>query len=87
MIIVAFTYFCLKETAGKTLEEINEMFDGVDPDAEHGWKGAVIDETGGSDGQENGPDRFLDRNDSVITAKTDQSKQSHRHVESTAGQT
>ncbi|KAJ5263927.1 hypothetical protein N7478_011532 [Penicillium angulare] len=38
ILILAFTYFCLKETAGKTLEEINEMFDGIDPDAEQGWK-------------------------------------------------
>jgi sugar porter (SP) family MFS transporter len=85
--IVAFTFFCLKETAGKTLEEINEMFDGVDPDAEHGWKGDVFDETSGSDGRENlnSPEQFLDRNDSVITAKSDQSKHGHTHVESTAG--
>ncbi|CAI7652228.1 unnamed protein product [Penicillium pancosmium] len=84
--IVAFTFFCLKETAGKTLEEINEMFDGVDPDAEHGWKGDVIDEAGGSNvpgGRENGPEQFLDRNNSVTTAKSDQSKHDHAHVEST----
>lgn len=43
ILIVAFTFFCLKETAGKTLEEINEMFDGVDPDAERGWKGNSLD--------------------------------------------
>lgn len=85
--IVAFTFFCLKETAGKTLEEINEMFDGVDPDVEHGWKGDVIDEAGDSNGpggRENGPEQFLDRNNSVTTAKSDQSKHGHAHVESTA---
>ncbi|CAI7670655.1 unnamed protein product [Penicillium crustosum] len=38
VVIVGFTYFCLKETAGKSLEEINGLFDRVDLDAEHGWK-------------------------------------------------
>lgn len=86
IIIIAFTYFCLKETAGKTLEEINDMFDGVDLDAEHGWKGDVIDDVqDGSDGRENGQERFLDRNNSVIMANSDKSKQGHMHVESTAG--
>lgn len=39
ILILAFTIFCLKETANKTLEEINEMFEGVDPHSEAGWKG------------------------------------------------
>ncbi|KAK5791388.1 hypothetical protein VI817_006697 [Penicillium citrinum] len=87
IIILAFTYFCLKETAGKTLEEINDMFDGVDPDAEHAWKDGVTEGVDSPDYRENGLDQFSDRNDSVITAKSDNSKQGHTHVESTAGRT
>lgn len=33
-LIVAFVYFCVKETAGKTLEEINDMFE---PPRDNGW--------------------------------------------------
>ena len=47
VLIVIFTTFCLKETAGKTLEEINEMFEGIDPDAEHGWKDPDFDDDAG----------------------------------------
>ncbi|CAG7993262.1 unnamed protein product [Penicillium salamii] len=42
VVIVGFTYFCLKETAGKTLEEINGMFEGI-PDFEQG-KSTSLDE-------------------------------------------
>lgn len=45
VLIVAFTHFCLKETAGKTLEEINDMYDGIDPDSEQGWKDDYADDT------------------------------------------
>jgi hypothetical protein len=85
ILIVAFTFFCLKETAGKTLEEINEMFDGVDPDAERGWKGNTLDtetESHASHAQ-NGQGQYLDRTDSV---RSGQDKDRALHVEeSTAG--
>jgi sugar porter (SP) family MFS transporter len=42
LVIVVFVYFCIKETAGKTLEEINAMFDPMVP-ADH-W-GLVPQET------------------------------------------
>lgn len=63
------------------------MFDGVDPDAEHAWKDGVTEGVDSPDYRENGLDQFSDRNDSVITAKSDNSKQGHTHVESTAGRT
>lgn len=85
ILIVAFTFFCLKETAGKTLEEINEMFDGVDPDAEHGWKGDTLDretEDHASYSQ-NERGQYLDRAGSV---KSGQDKEHASHVEEpTAG--
>lgn len=43
IIIVAFALFCLKETAGKTLEEINEMFDGIDAIKAAAWKDLEAD--------------------------------------------
>jgi sugar porter (SP) family MFS transporter len=80
IIIVAFTFFCLKETAGKTLEEINEMFDGVDPDAERGWKGDPFDaETEGHTSHvQNERGQYLDHADSV---KSGRHKDRAMHVE------
>lgn len=43
VIIIAFTVFCLKETAGKTLEEINEMFDGIEGIKAAAWKDVELD--------------------------------------------
>ncbi|KAJ5885826.1 hypothetical protein N7504_011662 [Penicillium tannophilum] len=83
VLILIFTYFYLKETAGKTLEEINEMFDGVDPDAEQGWKDdAIVDGLGV---ETEGSPRYLDGAESVNTAKSAQDKTGTRHLESTAG--
>lgn len=79
ILIVAFTFFCLKETAGKTLEEINDMFDGINPDAEHGWKGD-LDETGGQNEQE----QYLDRTETADTADTSNKRATHLE-ESSAG--
>jgi sugar porter (SP) family MFS transporter len=86
IIILVVTYFCLKETAGKTLEEINEMFDGIDPDDEQGWKDdTVIDGMGAeTTGLDRSP-RYLDGAESVNTAKSTQDKNGTRHLESTAG--
>ncbi|KAJ6010365.1 hypothetical protein N7451_001777 [Penicillium sp. IBT 35674x] len=83
VLILIFTYFYLKETAGKTLEEINEMFDGIDPDAEQGWKDdAIVDGLGAE--TERSP-QYLDEAESVNTAKSAQDKSRTRHLESTAG--
>jgi sugar porter (SP) family MFS transporter len=79
ILIVAFTYFCLKETAGKTLEEINDMFDGIDPDAEHGWKDHGLDES--TDQTEQG---YMGRMETADTADTSNKHASHVE-ESTAG--
>ncbi|KAJ5645689.1 hypothetical protein N7507_011700 [Penicillium longicatenatum] len=86
IIILVVTYFYLKETAGKTLEEINEMFDGIDPDDEQGWKDdTIIDGMGaGTTGLDRSP-RYLDGAESVNTAKSTQDKNGTRHLESTAG--
>ncbi|KAJ5160122.1 uncharacterized protein N7482_007126 [Penicillium canariense] len=66
ILIVAFTLLCLKETAGKTLEEINEMFDGVDPDTEEGWKGATLHvEPEGHDNHGQRQNRHFDATESV----------------------
>lgn len=83
VLILIFTYFYLKETAGKTLEEINEMFDGVDPDTEQGWKDDTIVE--GLDAETGRLPRYLDGAESVSTAKSTQDKTGTRHLESTAG--
>ncbi|KAJ5792022.1 uncharacterized protein N7503_008000 [Penicillium pulvis] len=83
VLILIFTYFYLKETAGKTLEEINEMFDGIDPDAEQGWKDdAIVD---GLDAEAERLPQYLDGAESVNTAKSAQDKTGTRHLESTAG--
>ncbi|KAJ6119598.1 hypothetical protein N7523_003878 [Penicillium sp. IBT 18751x] len=80
ILIVVFTFLCLKETAGKTLEEINIMFDGIDPDSEHGWKGSDLNVATGSSEQDD-----LDR---VETANTvDTANKYAVHLESTAGRT
>lgn len=78
VVIVGFTYFCLKETAGKSLEEINDMFEGIEPDFEHGTS-----TTGSTDGTQssNYPDPRVDVDD----AKSAQSKHRAAHVESAAG--
>ncbi|KAJ5579530.1 uncharacterized protein N7459_005515 [Penicillium hispanicum] len=85
ILIVGFTFFCLKETAGKTLEEINEMFDGVDPDAEHGWKDDTLAD-GDTDPEfrhRNGRGRYLDGAESVSTdySKSDQIKDGTTYLE------
>lgn len=87
ILILIFTYFCLKETAGKTLEEINEMFDGVDPEAEQGWRDHVIFDGMGAKttGLHRSP-RYLEETESVHTAKSAQDKTRTRHLESTAAQ-
>ncbi|KUM60827.1 hypothetical protein ACN42_g6268 [Penicillium freii] len=77
VVIVGFTYFCLKETAGKSLEEINGMFDRVDPDAEHGWKDLNCDAASHVSAERH--------QDAQIDAES-VSKHRTAHVESTAGQ-
>ncbi|OQD86663.1 hypothetical protein PENANT_c007G06000 [Penicillium antarcticum] len=81
VLIAIFTFFFLKETAGKSLEEINDMFDGIDPDAERGWKGDTIEGStqGGADAYQKA------QNDIDIDTKSMQSKHQTAHVESTAG--
>ncbi|KAJ6083552.1 hypothetical protein N7467_007687, partial [Penicillium canescens] len=79
VLIVIFTFFFLKETAGKSLEEINDMFDGIDPDAEHGWKGVTVDGSAHGDS-----DAYQDAQTDIDT-KSVQSKHQSAHVESTAG--
>lgn len=72
ILILAFTYLCLKETAGKTLEEINEMFEGVDldDDAEQGWKDGDVLEEGSSESQRpNERERDSDGSGSMDTGK------------------
>lgn len=69
ILILAFTYFCLKETAGKTLEEINEMFEGVDLDAERGWKDGDVLEEGSETPRSNGQERDSDGSGSMETRK------------------
>lgn len=73
ILILAFTYLCLKETAGKTLEEINEMFEGVgldDDDAEQGWKDGDVLEEGSSESQRpHGRERDSDGSGSMDTSK------------------
>ncbi|KAJ5722698.1 hypothetical protein N7488_000733 [Penicillium malachiteum] len=82
ILIVLFTYFCLKETAGKTLEEINEMFDGVDPDAEQGWKDDNVNDRDASlDSQEDERQQVLDNVESNGTSKSSQSKNVPSHLE------
>ncbi|KAJ5919441.1 hypothetical protein N7466_010384 [Penicillium verhagenii] len=83
ILILAFTYFCLKETAGKTLEEINELFDGVDLDAEQGWKDAGTMEN--TTAEAPGFGIYQDETASANTAMSDQDKNGTRHFESTAG--
>lgn len=96
ILILAFTIFCLKETANKTLEEINEMFEGIDPHAEAGWKGAddVLEEeeieprhsNGHADGGGAGRYRDGDGGESIHTAESDGNKNHATHLEeSTAG--
>ncbi|KAJ6139757.1 hypothetical protein N7471_006243 [Penicillium samsonianum] len=77
VVIVGFTYFCLKETAGKSLEEINGMFDGIDPDAEHGWK-----DLNGDAASHVPAERYQDAQ--IDNAKS-VSKYRTAHLESTAG--
>ncbi|KAK4870675.1 hypothetical protein LT330_005023 [Penicillium expansum] len=77
VVIVGFTYFCLKETAGKSLEEINGLFD-VNPDAEHGWKDMNGDATS------HVPGSYQDAQVDTIDA-TAVSKHRTAHVESIAG--
>ncbi|KAJ5213439.1 hypothetical protein N7449_000608 [Penicillium cf. viridicatum] len=77
VVIVGFTYFCLKETAGKSLEEINGLFDRVHPDAEHGWKDLNDDAASHIPAERH--------QDAQINAKSVQSKHRTAHVESTAG--
>ncbi|CAG8122592.1 unnamed protein product [Penicillium olsonii] len=72
VVIVGFTYFCLKETAGKTLEEINWLFEGV-PDFEQGKPTGVEDETPSCYGRES------------PTVVRSGSKHQAAHVESVAG--
>lgn len=76
VVIVGFTYFCLKETAGKSLEEINDMFEGIEPDFEHGKPTAVR-----TDGTQ--PCHYSDPQ--VDDTKSAQSKHRAAHVESAAG--
>ncbi|KAJ5250670.1 hypothetical protein N7489_001080 [Penicillium chrysogenum] len=75
VVIVGFTYFCLKETAGKSLEEINGMFD-ARPDAEHGWKDPLDDATTPQVPGERYQDAQIDNVESVSKHRT-------AHVEST----
>ncbi|KAJ5456808.1 hypothetical protein N7530_012082 [Penicillium desertorum] len=75
VVIVGFTYFCLKETAGKSLEEINGMFD-ARPDAEHGWKDPLDDATAPQVPAERYQDAQIDNVESVSKRRT-------AHVEST----
>ncbi|KAJ5705903.1 hypothetical protein N7536_001592 [Penicillium majusculum] len=77
VVIVGFTYFCLKETAGKSLEEINGLFDRVGPDTEHGWKGLNDDAASHVPAERH--------QDAQIDAKSVHSKHQTAHVESTAG--
>ncbi|KAJ5492138.1 Major facilitator superfamily domain general substrate transporter [Penicillium expansum] len=77
VVIVGFTYFFLKETAGKSLEEINGLFD-VNPDAEHGWKDMNGDATS------HVPGRYQDAQVDTIDA-TAVSKHRTAHVESIDG--
>ncbi|KAF3384354.1 Quinate permease [Penicillium rolfsii] len=84
ILIVAFTFFFLKETAGKTLEEINEMFDGVNADAERGWKNGTFDTETEEDAR-NKRGQHLDRIDSVKSGQDDD--HAMRAEQSTAGRT
>lgn len=77
VVIVGFTYICLKETAGKSLEEINGMFDGIDPDAEHGWK-----DLNGDAASHVPAERYQD---AQIDKAKSVSKYRTAHLESTAG--
>lgn len=87
VLIMIFTYFFLKETAGKTLEEINDLFDRIDPHAEHGWKGAAFEDDADSkngDRYEQGP--YIDDTESMGTNGTfDGHKNAPAHLESIAG--
>ncbi|KAJ5101876.1 hypothetical protein NUU61_004098 [Penicillium alfredii] len=86
LLILAFTGLFLKETAGKSLEEINELFDGVDVDSEHGWKadGGLPDHRLSSE-HENTP-RYKDATETdQFDVKSDSVKNAATHVESTAG--
>jgi sugar porter (SP) family MFS transporter len=74
VVIVGFTYFCLKETAGKSLEEINDMFDGINPDSEHGKATGLDDD-----------DLQPTHSQAQSDAKSVRSKHRTTHVESTAG--
>lgn len=87
MLILVFTYFFLKETAGKTLEEINDMFDGIDHDAEHGWKNSAFeDDTGSKDDHRDGQGPYIDDTEPVGTDGTSAShKNPSAHLESVAG--
>ncbi|KAJ5952057.1 uncharacterized protein N7479_010470 [Penicillium vulpinum] len=79
--IVGFTYFCLKETAGKSLEEINWMFDGVNSDAEHG-KDPALDSGAGSHVP---AERYHAQVDDTCMDAKSASKHRTAHVESTTG--
>lgn len=84
ILIVAFTLFCLKETVGKTLEEINEMFDGVDPDAERGWKDDTLTDGDADSEFHRRPDqaRYQNGTASVNTdAKSDEAKNGASYLE------
>jgi len=84
ILIVAFTFFCLRETAGKTLEEINDMFDGIDSDAEHGWKDHDLNRNTGQNEQ----GQYLDRTETAGTSDTADTLNKHAtHLESIAGRT
>ncbi|CAG8930976.1 unnamed protein product [Penicillium salamii] len=72
VVIVGFTYFCLKETAGKTLEEINGMFEGI-PDFEQGKSTSLDEDTQSCHARES----------STVTRSD--SKHQAAHVESVAG--
>ncbi|KAJ5678102.1 uncharacterized protein N7477_003735 [Penicillium maclennaniae] len=80
ILIVAFTFLCLKETAGKTLEEINDLFDGIDPDSEHSRKSSDLNVATGSNEQDD-----LDRMETADTVDT--ANKYTAHLESTAGRT
>lgn len=89
--VLGFVVLCLKETAGKTLEEINALFEPVGADAEAGWKDVGDVDENEHDDEDHmeqtpsqhqngfGQDRYMD------DAGPDGDKHPASHVESTAG--